>query len=118
MQPLRQRLGEQVASLLLTAIRLYEFLPDERLPPEAELCAQLGVNRMAVREGLRWLEDHQYIHVKRGRLGGAYVVQPASTWRSSDSRERLKTSATCSSTAPRSSHSPPSWRLSGSLRPS
>ncbi len=32
---------------------------------------------MAVREGLRWLEDHQYIHIKRGRLGGAYVVQPA-----------------------------------------
>ena len=52
-QPLRQRLGEQVASLLLTAIRLYEFLPDERLPPENELCEQLGVNRMAVREGPR-----------------------------------------------------------------
>ncbi|HUZ27517.1 MAG TPA: FCD domain-containing protein [Streptosporangiaceae bacterium] len=76
-QPLRQRLGEQVASLLLTAIRLYEFLPDERLPPEAELCEQLGVNRMAVREGLRWLEDHQYIRIQRGRYGGAYVVQPA-----------------------------------------
>jgi DNA-binding FadR family transcriptional regulator len=76
-QPLRQRLGEQVAGLLLTAIRLYEFLPDERLPSEAELCTQLGVNRMAVREGLRWLEDHQYIRIKRGRLGGAYVVQPA-----------------------------------------
>jgi DNA-binding FadR family transcriptional regulator len=76
-QPLRQRLGEQVASLLLTAIRLYEFLPDERLPPENELCEQLGVNRMAVREGLRWLEDHQYIRIKRGRYGGAYVVQPA-----------------------------------------
>jgi GntR family transcriptional regulator, transcriptional repressor for pyruvate dehydrogenase complex len=75
--PLRQRLGEQVASLLLTAIRLYEFLPDERLPPEAELCEQLGVNRMAVREGLRWLEDHRYIRIKRGRYGGAYVVQPA-----------------------------------------
>jgi GntR family transcriptional regulator, transcriptional repressor for pyruvate dehydrogenase complex len=76
-QPLRQRLGEQVASLLLTAIRLYEFLPDERLPPESELCEQLGVNRMAVREGLRWLEDHQYIRIQRGRYGGAYVVQPA-----------------------------------------
>jgi DNA-binding transcriptional regulator YhcF (GntR family) len=75
--PLRQRLGEQVASLLLTAIRLYEFLPDERLPPENELCAQLGVNRMAVREGLRWLEDHRYIRIQRGRYGGAYVVQPA-----------------------------------------
>jgi GntR family transcriptional regulator, transcriptional repressor for pyruvate dehydrogenase complex len=76
-QPLRQRLGEQVASLLLTAIRLHEFLPDERLPPENELCEQLGVNRMAVREGLRWLEDHQYIRIQRGRYGGAFVVQPA-----------------------------------------
>jgi GntR family transcriptional repressor for pyruvate dehydrogenase complex len=76
-QPLRQRLGEQVAGLLLTAIRLYEFLPDERLPSESELCEQLGVNRMAVREGLRWLEDHQYIRIQRGRYGGAYVVQPA-----------------------------------------
>ena len=75
--PLRQRLGEQVASLLLTAIRLYEFLPEERLPPEAELAEQLGVNRMAVREGLRWLEEHQYIRIRRGRYGGAYVVQPA-----------------------------------------
>lgn len=76
-QPLRQRLGEQVASLLLTAIRLYEFLPEERLPPEAELAEQLGVNRMAVREGLRWLEENQYIRIRRGRYGGAYVVQPA-----------------------------------------
>ncbi len=75
--PLRQRLGEQVASLLLTAIRLYEFLPDERLPSENELCEQLGVNRMAVREGLRWLEDHKYIRIQRGRYGGAYVVKPA-----------------------------------------
>jgi GntR family transcriptional repressor for pyruvate dehydrogenase complex len=73
-QPLRQRLGEQVAGLLLTAIRLYEFLPDERLPSEAELCTQLGVNRMAIREGLRWLEDNQYIQMRRGRYGGAYVV--------------------------------------------
>ena len=32
---------------------------------------------MAVREGLRWLEDHQYIRIQRGRYGGAYVVQPA-----------------------------------------
>jgi len=72
--PLRQRLGEQVAGLLLTAIRLYEFLPDERLPSEAELCTQLGVNRMAIREGLRWLEDQQYIQMRRGRYGGAYVI--------------------------------------------
>jgi len=75
-QPLRQRLGEQVAELLLAAIRLHEFLPEERLPSEAELCAQLGVNRMAVREGLHWLEDHEYIRMQRGRYGGAFVLDP------------------------------------------
>jgi GntR family transcriptional repressor for pyruvate dehydrogenase complex len=75
-QPLRQRLGEQVAQLLLTAIRLHEFLPEERLPSEADLCAQLGVNRMAVREGLHWLEDHEYIRMQRGRYGGAFVLDP------------------------------------------
>ncbi|HXY43726.1 MAG TPA: FCD domain-containing protein [Acidimicrobiales bacterium] len=75
-QPTRQRLGEQVASLLLQAIRLHEYLPDERLPSEAELCEQLGVNRMAVREGLRWLEDHKYVRMQRGRYGGALVLDP------------------------------------------
>jgi DNA-binding FadR family transcriptional regulator len=75
-QPTRQRLGDQVASLLLQAIRLHEYLPDERLPSEAELCEQLGVNRMAVREGLRWLEDHKYVRMQRGRYGGALVLDP------------------------------------------
>ena len=75
-QPLRYRLGEQVADLILTAIRLHEFMPGERLPTEMELCTQLGVNRMAVREGLRWLEDHKYIRMKRGRNGGAFVLDP------------------------------------------
>jgi DNA-binding transcriptional regulator YhcF (GntR family) len=73
---LRHRLGEQVADLILTAIRLHEFMPGARLPSETELCAQLGVNRMAVREGLRWLEDHKYIRMQRGRYGGAFVLDP------------------------------------------
>jgi len=75
-QPLRYRLGEQVADLILTAIRLHEFMPGARLPSEIELCAQIGVNRMAVREGLRWLEDHKYIRMQRGRYGGAFVLDP------------------------------------------
>jgi GntR family transcriptional repressor for pyruvate dehydrogenase complex len=75
-QPLRYRLGEQVADLILTAIRLHEYMPGARLPSEMELCTQLGVNRMAVREGLRWLEDHKYVRMQRGRYGGAYVLDP------------------------------------------
>jgi len=74
--PKSVRLGEQVANLLLAAIRLHEYLPGQRLPSERELCLRLGVNRMAVREGLRWLEHQQYIEIRRGRYGGAFVKAP------------------------------------------
>jgi GntR family transcriptional regulator, transcriptional repressor for pyruvate dehydrogenase complex len=73
----RRRLGELVASVLLGKIRLHEYLPGERMPSEGELCEQLGVNRLAVREGLRWLENQGYIHVKSGRYGGAFVLEPS-----------------------------------------
>ena len=74
--PRRYRLGDQVAELLLAAIRLHEYLPGQRLPSERELCLRLGVNRMAVREGLRWLEHEQYVEIRRGKHGGAFVCHP------------------------------------------
>ena len=74
--PVRERLGEQVAQFLLDSIHLREYLPGQRLPSEHELCARLGVNRTAVREGLRRLEHEGFIEVRRGRYGGAFVLQP------------------------------------------
>lgn len=74
--PRQVRLGEQVAGLLVAAIRLHEYLPGRRLPSERELCVRLGVNRMAVREGLRWLEHERYIEIHRGKYGGAFVRHP------------------------------------------
>ena len=74
--PRRMRLGDQVADLLLAAIRLHEYLPGQRLPSERELCLRLGVNRMAVREGLRWLEHERYVEIRRGKYGGAFVCHP------------------------------------------
>ncbi len=74
--PKRYRLGDQVAELLLAAIRLHEYLPGQRLPSERELCLRLGVNRMAVREGLRWLEHERYVEIRRGKYGGAFVCHP------------------------------------------
>lgn len=65
-----------MAGLLLAAIRLHEYIPGQRLPTERELCLRFGVNRMAVREGLRWLENQQYIEIRRGKYGGAFVSQP------------------------------------------
>jgi DNA-binding FadR family transcriptional regulator len=75
-RPTRLRLGEQVASSLLAAIRLHEYLPGQRLPPERELALELGVNRTAVREGLRWLEQRRYVEIRRGKYGGALVLPP------------------------------------------
>jgi DNA-binding FadR family transcriptional regulator len=77
-RPTRLRLGEQVASSLLAAIRLHEYLPGQRLPPERELALELGVNRTAVREGLRWLEHRRHVEVRRGKYGGTFVLPPAS----------------------------------------
>jgi DNA-binding FadR family transcriptional regulator len=77
MRPTRLRLGDQVASTLLAAIRLHEYLPGQRLPPERELALELGVNRTSVREGLRWLEHQRYVEVRRGKYGGAFVLPPA-----------------------------------------
>src|SRR5215468_5778597 len=75
-RPRRVRLGDQVARSLLAAIRLHEYLPGQRLPPERELCLQLGVNRTALREGLRWLEQQRYVEVRRGKYGGTFVLPP------------------------------------------
>ena len=72
----RLRLGEQVATSLLAAIRLHEYPPGQKLPPERELALELGVNRTAVREGLRWLEQQRYVEVRRGKYGGAFVLPP------------------------------------------
>jgi DNA-binding FadR family transcriptional regulator len=77
-RPTRLRLGEQVASSLLAAIRLHEYLPGQRLPPERELALELGVNRTAVREGLRWLEHRRHVEVRRGKYGGTFVLPPSS----------------------------------------
>ena len=72
--PSRLRLGEQVASLLLDAIRLREYVPGQKLPSERELGTRLAVNRTAVREGLRLLENQRFIEVRRGKYGGAFVL--------------------------------------------
>jgi DNA-binding FadR family transcriptional regulator len=47
--------------------------PGDRLPSEETLCAQLGVGRSAVREGLKGLEAIGMIESRRG--AGSYVAQ-------------------------------------------
>ena len=76
LEPLKLRSGgEHVADRLVTAIALGEFIPGQRLPSERELAATLGVSRTTVREAIQRLAALGYVDVRRGRTGGAYVLQ-------------------------------------------
>ena len=76
LEPLKLRSGgEHVADRLVTAIALGEFVPGQRLPSERELASTLGVSRTTVREAIQRLAALSYVEVRRGRTGGAYVLE-------------------------------------------
>jgi len=67
---------EETVERLLQAVRLGVVPPGERLPPERELAARLGVGREKLRESLRVLSAAGYLEVRRGRYGGTFVRSP------------------------------------------
>ena len=76
LEPVKLRSGgEHVADRLVTAIALGEFVPGQRLPPERELATTLGVSRTTVREAIQRLAAMDYVEVRRGRTGGAFVLE-------------------------------------------
>ena len=64
---------EETVERLLQAVRLGVVAPGERLPPERDLAARLGVGREKVRESLAALTEAGYLEVRRGRYGGTFV---------------------------------------------
>jgi GntR family transcriptional regulator, transcriptional repressor for pyruvate dehydrogenase complex len=76
LEPVKLRSGgEHVADRLVTAIALGEFVPGQRLPSERELGTMLGVSRTTVREAIQRLAALGYVVVRRGRTGGAFVLE-------------------------------------------
>ena len=76
LEPVRMRsAGEHIADRLVTAIALGEFVPGQRLPTERDLASMLSVSRTTVREAIQRLSALGYVEVRRGRNGGAYVLQ-------------------------------------------
>jgi DNA-binding FadR family transcriptional regulator len=67
---------EETVERLLRAIKLGVVAAGERLPPERELAARLGVARATLREAIHALADAGYVASRRGRYGGAFVTEP------------------------------------------
>ena len=66
----------QIEQWLVRSIGRGELAPGDRLPPEQELAAAIGVSRMTLRQALAELEASGDIVRVAGRAGGAFVAEP------------------------------------------
>src|ERR687893_2709443 len=104
-QARRTRLRDRAADQLLEMVISGGLEPGERLPPERELCAHLGVSRTVVREALNLLEARGLISIEHGRgavvsggnpravretLGLLLRVQPKTLWELLEMRKILE----------------------------
>lgn len=62
----RSRLYEQLVERLLALVHELDLKPGDRLPPERELAADLGVSRASVRQALVVLEVQGLVEVRHG----------------------------------------------------
>jgi len=66
---------EETLERLGTAIKLGLLEPGARLPPERDLCRQLGISRSTLRQALTALVQSGHLHATRGRSGGTFVAE-------------------------------------------
>lgn len=85
--------AEQVVHQLETAIAVGLIGYGERLPPERELAAQLGVAVLTLRTALASLRDRGFIQTRRGRGGGS-AVYDAGVVTEKERRRRLRERST------------------------
>lgn len=71
------RTADRIVRLLRDQIRSGELPIGARLPAERDLCAQLNVSRLSLREALRVLEANGLIEIRMGSRGGAFVTAPS-----------------------------------------
>lgn len=77
-RPIRLRkAADEVAAVLIDAIRGGLFQPGDRLPRERDLALRLDVGRATVREAVAMLLQARAVTVRRGAGGGIFVASTA-----------------------------------------
>lgn len=66
----------QITEVLAAAVEDGFLQPGDRLPPERQLAAWFGVNRLTLRQSLAELERRRLIRRSVGRRGGTFVAEP------------------------------------------
>lgn len=63
----------RIEQWLMGRIDAGRLVPDDKLPPEEELAATLGISRMTLRQALSSLESKGLLERRRGRAGGNFI---------------------------------------------
>ena len=66
----------RIETWLAGAIGNGHLATGDKLPPEGDLAAAIGVSRMTLRQSLAALESRGLVQRKRGRAGGTFVSRP------------------------------------------
>jgi len=72
----KERVSDQIKTVLKQAILDGHFKPGDKFPPEVEIAAKYGVSKASAREALREMESEGLILKKRGVFGGSFVAAP------------------------------------------
>jgi GntR family transcriptional regulator, transcriptional repressor for pyruvate dehydrogenase complex len=72
----KERVSDQIKTVLKQAILDRHFKPGDKFPPEVEIAAKYEVSKASAREALRELESEGLIQKKRGVFGGSFVAAP------------------------------------------
>jgi GntR family transcriptional repressor for pyruvate dehydrogenase complex len=72
----KERVSDQIRTVLKQAILDGHFKPGDKFPPEVEIAAKYRVSKASAREALREMEAEGLIQKKRGVFGGSFVAAP------------------------------------------
>jgi len=74
----KERISDQIKSILKQSILDGHFRPGDKFPPEVEIAQKYNVSKVSAREALREMETEGLILKKRGVFGGSFIAEPGS----------------------------------------